>query len=268
MLLTVLYSVTIGVSSYSNALVLWIVSTTKSLQNVNNFHIANLAVSSNLTMSMEFDKNFSNWLIKWLWHFFEHFWSKLLDPPNCNILAFKVIFLCQKLSQSFFRKILLENINLGAQLLWKLFFDNFILKKVLFLKRRHQMLIFVGLITSMENVQKNFNLILVISGVINSVQLKKIQIESSLLFNKKFRNHFHFSTWILPDYMAHDITKEFWKNTYFEKIPILKKYLFWKHDSWFSAEVSKLTILPLKWCFFRHEKIDVWTIICHGFWPN
>ena len=45
MLLTVLYSLTIAVSSYSNALVLWIVSTTKSLQNVNNFHIANLAVS-------------------------------------------------------------------------------------------------------------------------------------------------------------------------------------------------------------------------------
>lgn len=45
LLLTVLYSVTIAVSSYSNALVLWIVSTTKSLQNVNNFHIANLAVS-------------------------------------------------------------------------------------------------------------------------------------------------------------------------------------------------------------------------------
>ena len=42
------------------------------------------------------------------------------------------------------------------------------LKKVLFLKWRHQMLIFVGLITSTKNVQKSFNVIFVISGGIAS----------------------------------------------------------------------------------------------------
>ena len=47
---------------------------------------------------------------------------------------------------------------------------------------------------------------------------------------------------------------------------ILKKYPFWKHDSRFSSEVSKPT--SVKWCFFRHEKIDILTKICHSFWPN
>jgi hypothetical protein len=56
-----------------------------------------------LTMSMEFDKNFSNSTDhkNGFEKKFEHFWSKLLDPRNCKILTFKVIFLCQTLSESF-----------------------------------------------------------------------------------------------------------------------------------------------------------------------
>ena len=43
--LILIYGLTIAASSYGNSLVLWIVSTTKSLQNVNNLLIANLALS-------------------------------------------------------------------------------------------------------------------------------------------------------------------------------------------------------------------------------
>ena len=43
--LILIYGLTIAASSYGNTLVLWIVSTTKSLQNVNNLLIANLAFS-------------------------------------------------------------------------------------------------------------------------------------------------------------------------------------------------------------------------------
>ena len=50
----------------------------------------------------------------------------------------------------------------------KTIFHNFTFKKVLFLKWRRQKLMFVGLITSTENVQKHFNIIFVISGVIAS----------------------------------------------------------------------------------------------------
>ena len=48
------------------------------------------------------------------------------------------------------------------------FFDNFIFLNNLYLKWCHQKVIFVGLITSTENVQKNLNVIFVISGVIAS----------------------------------------------------------------------------------------------------
>ena len=41
--LIILYTVTIGGSIYGNVLVMWIVKTTKALQNVNNLYVANLA---------------------------------------------------------------------------------------------------------------------------------------------------------------------------------------------------------------------------------
>ena len=54
------------------------------------------SLCSILTMSMEFDKNFSYWSLNTprmaLKIFLNNFLSKLLDPPNCKILTFKVIF--------------------------------------------------------------------------------------------------------------------------------------------------------------------------------
>ena len=46
----------------------------------------------------------------------------------------KVDFLCQKLSKSFQKKFSLKNINLGHQLLLKIFFDKFNFRNNLLLK--------------------------------------------------------------------------------------------------------------------------------------
>ena len=40
----------------------------------------------------------------------------------------------------------------------------------------------------------------------------------NFLFYKKFKNWFSFFTCILPNYVAHDIIKEFWKNCHFENM--------------------------------------------------
>ena len=48
--------------------------------------------------------------------------------------------------------------------------------------------------------------------------------------NEKFKKIFYLSICMLPDYMAHDITKFFWK-----------KKAFWKYDSCFCFDVSKFT---------------------------
>ena len=39
-----------------------------------------------------------------------------------------------------------------------------------------------------------------------------------IFINKKFGKTFYFFTCILLDYVAHDITKEFWKNSHFENM--------------------------------------------------
>ena len=39
--------------------------------------------------------------------------------------------------------------------------------------------------------------------------LKTIQISIQFLFNEKLKNVFYFFTCIVPDYVAHDISKEF-----------------------------------------------------------
>ena len=56
------------------------------------------------------------------------FSNKVIDSQNCKFLTLKVIFLLQKLSESFWKKIL-KNINQGHQLLLKIVFDNLNLKK-------------------------------------------------------------------------------------------------------------------------------------------
>ena len=47
---------------------------------------------------------------------------------------------------------------------------------------------------------------------------------------EKLKKLSHFPPRILPNYVPHEITKEFWKNIH-----------FWKDYSWFSSEMSKLT---------------------------
>ena len=49
-----------------------------------------------------------------------------------------------------------------------------------------------------------------------------------------------------------------------KKIPILKTWqmvFFWGIKTYFG-------ILPLKWCIFRHEKMNIFSKICHSFRPN
>ena len=73
-----------------------------------------------------------------------------------------------------------------------------------------------------------------------------------------FRNHFHFLPgFYLILWLMTSLNK-------FEKITILKKWqlvFFWGIKTYFD-------ILPLKWCFFRHEKINILNKICHSFCPN
>lgn len=54
----VLYVGIIGGSIYGNILVLWIVRTTRSLQNVNNLLVANLAVTGQLFYERESELEF------------------------------------------------------------------------------------------------------------------------------------------------------------------------------------------------------------------
>ena len=50
----------------------------------------------------------------------------------------------------------------------------------------------------------------------------------------------------------------------FVKLPILKTW----NLVFFGGIKTYFGIIPLKWCFFKHEEINVWTKICHSFWPN
>ena len=82
--------------------------------------------------------------------------TKKIDSQNCKNLTFKVIFLCQKLSESLRKKNSLKNINLGQQLLLKSFFDKFNFKNNLLLKLGCKIAIFLNLTTLFEKLQKNF----------------------------------------------------------------------------------------------------------------
>ena len=64
--------------------------------------------------------------------------------------------------------------------------------------------------------------------------LKRRQKYIKNFISEKFRKFF-FSC-ILPDYMAHKPPKEFGRNN----------CIFWKYDSWFPYEVSKLTSIRMK----------------------
>ena len=51
---------------------------------------------------------------------------------------------------------------------------------------------------------------------LKSGDLKSTQNWIWFLFSKKFKNRVHFFTCILPDYVAHDISKEFLENSHFK----------------------------------------------------
>ena len=55
-------------------------------------------------------------------------------------------------------------------------------------------------------------------SILKSAHLKAIQFWIQFFLNKKFRNCACFFTCIWPDYVANAITKEFWKNNYFESV--------------------------------------------------
>ena len=54
--------------------------------------------------------------------------------------------------------------------------------------------------------------------------------------NEKFKKILYFLSCILPNYVSHEITKEFWKN-----------------DSWIPSEVSKLTSVKYPWMMHFQE---------------
>ena len=54
--------------------------------------------------------------------------------------------------------------------------------------------------------------------VYRPVRKKYDSFRLKIFSNKKFWKTFYFFTCILPDYVAHDITKEFWKNSHSENM--------------------------------------------------
>ena len=85
--------------------------------------------------------------------------------------------------------------------------------------------------------------------------LKTIQISIQLFLNKKFKNGFYFFTCILPDYVAHDILKEFWKNIHFEN---MRAVFLWVVKTDFGEEKAytvartDFRFYSSKLCFFFH----------------
>ena len=90
----------------------------------------------------------TNIALKCFFDFFE-------KVQNCKILTFKVNFLCQKLSETFYF-FSLKNIDLGQQLLSKTFFDKFNSKNYSFPKLNRKIVNFLNLSTLSKKLQKIF----------------------------------------------------------------------------------------------------------------
>ena len=92
--------------------------------------------------------------------------------------------------------------------------------------------------------------------------LKKLQVDSyskrmsqkwyQLFINEELKKLIYFFTCILPYYVTHEITKEFWKASYFENMTA--GFLLWvkKHFG----------EIPLKRCIFNNE-----IFYFHQYWP-
>jgi hypothetical protein len=91
-------------------------------------------------MSTEFDKKTfqaevnTPLITKIALNFFLNILAEVIRPAKLQNSDFQSHFFMSKIILIFIKKISLENINLGAQLFLKLFFDNFIFKNNLFLK--------------------------------------------------------------------------------------------------------------------------------------
>ena len=81
---------------------------------------------------------------------------------------------------------------------------------------------------------------------------KKYDIFKLKIFiNKKFWKTFYFFTCILTNYVAHDITKEFWKNSHFEN---MTAGFLLRCQNWLRYEISliwhwNIDLLKQNWSF-------------------
>ena len=83
------------------------------------------------------------------------------------------------------------------------------------------------------------------------VRKKYDSFKLKIFINKKFWKTFCFFTCILPDYVAHDITKEFWKNSHFEN---MTAGFLLRCQNWLRYEISliwhwNIDLLKQNWSF-------------------
>ena len=80
---------------------------------------------------------------------------------------------------------------------------------------------------------------------------KRDKSKSKNFINGKFKKWFYFLTCISPDYVSHESSKEFWKNSH-----------YWNMRADFLKGVKKhFGKIALKWDIFRHEKNEFLTDI-------
>ena len=97
--------------------------------------------------------------------------------------------------------------------------------------------------------------------------------------NKKLKKIFYIFTCILPNYVPHEITKEFWKNSHFENITagfiLRSQNLLWWNTPWKDAfsgmtffiftNIAPMIVIVLTKCslcciFCFHESMFQWQI--------
>ena len=94
-------------------------------------------------------------------------------------------------------------------------------------------------------------LICTANSVYRPVRKKYDSFKLKIFINKKFWKTFHFFTCILSDYVAHDITEEFWKNSHFEN---MTAGFLLRCQNWLRYEISliwhwNINLLKQIWSF-------------------
>ena len=87
--------------------------------------------------------------------------------------------------------------------------------------------------------------------IVKTGDLKRTQNWIWYLFSKEFKNHVYFFTCILPDYVAHAISKEFLENSHFEDTTA--GFLLWCQNL--------LRLIPPKMMHFQAWKKMIFTNI-------